>query len=77
MVDPRSGSYDMPTIRGIFSKSIPIWIGILIGSYSRDYFNKTGKYPFYFLFPKSRERVAQREQQTEQQRLQEERSPVA
>jgi len=45
-------------------------------SYYRCY-GWTGKYPFYFLFPKSRDRVAQREQQAERQRLQKEHSPVA
>jgi hypothetical protein len=33
--------------------------------YQLNHFNETGKYPFYFLFPKSRERVRQRKHEIE------------
>jgi hypothetical protein len=77
IINPGSGSYDMPTLRGILSRAIPIGICVSIGSWQGDYFNRTGKYPFYFLFPKSRERVLQRAREIEKEQLQRERSPIA
>jgi len=63
--NPKTGYWDTPTIRGILNDCWPIGVGLILGMNIKSWPNETGKYPFYFLFPKSRERVARRKDEIE------------